>query len=179
MGKQLDMIDSLYEKESRELAIAKNIQRGYKNLEYIKGIIYATSLRFKSNGTAFSTNKKLANAVEMIHYAIFHLCTFIYYETRELKEYEGVTPMSLIDDVEEHVSFGNTPGKPLDEIMRLWKDSTFLCTVGLNLAVKNLQNDKSIQAYNDFRKASQWISRELEEAYLLNEIKYALQGRSK
>ena len=171
MGKQIDMIDSMYEKENYELLVAKNVQRSYKNLSHVRDIIYATSLRFPRRG-AVSVNKKLAYAAENIHFAIFHLCEFLYRETRELKEYKGETPMSLIDDVEKSLNAGNLPGRPLGELLVVWNNSVQLCKNAMFVAIRNLQDDRSIIAKDYFMSSVNEINQALSEAYMINEGRY-------
>lgn len=171
MGEQIDMIDSMYEKENQELLIAKNVQRSYRNLSYIRDIIYATSLRFPKTG-AISVNKKLAYAAENIHYSIFHMCEFLYRETRELKEYRYVSPMSLLDDIEQRVNAGNLPGRPLEELMTVWDDSVQVCRNAIRIATKALKDHKSIIAADYFIKSAREVRQALKDAYMISEGRY-------
>jgi hypothetical protein len=168
MGQQFDMIGQLYEKANRELMAAKNIEQSYKNLSHVRDIIYATSMRFKNDKSAFSVNKKLANAAEQIHYTIFHMCTFLYYETRGLREYSSVNPMILLDNAESRINAGMMNGKPLVELLELWEKATSSCRIALLVARKNLKNDKSLKAIDLFNSSIEYISEELNEAILIN-----------
>jgi hypothetical protein len=177
MGTQTDMVDNLYDKENKELGIAKSIERSYKNLSYVRDVIWATSLRYKKYGEgAFTVNKKLANAATQIHFAIFHMCEFLYRETRNLKEYRSATPMSLIDDVESRNNAGMLMGRPLVDLLQLWEDTTASCRGGLRLAQKNLQNHKSMYAAENFVKSARLIRKELAEAVTIDKRNHALQG---
>lgn len=173
------MIDQMYEKANKEIMVAKNIERSYKSLSYVRDIIYATSLRFRGEKTAFSVNKKLANAAEQIHYAIFHMCTFLYYETRNLREYSSATPMTMLDDAEARINAGMMQGRPLVELLDLWENTVARCRISLLVARKSLKNDKSIKAMELFKDSVNYIRTEIVEAIKIHSKtkENALQGK--
>jgi len=171
MGQQIDMIEQLYEKANKELLIAKNIENRYRSLSYVRDVVYATSLRFKNDNSVFSVNKKLANAAEQMHYTIFHMSTFLYYETRNLREYSGVTPMTLLDQAESRINAGMMQGRPLSELLQLWEETASSCRIALMTARRYLKNDKSLEAVRLFEKSVEYVTSELNEAIKINNKK--------
>lgn len=77
--------------------------------------------------------------------------------------------MSLLDDVEQRIDAGMLPGRPLEELLRIWEDSVQICRNAIRVAFKNLQSHKSVIAADYFVKSAREVSGALKDAYMINE----------